>query len=452
MKKQILLLVIMLLSTLAVFPANVEINGIWYLLKGQQGIVISSQGQKYSGNIVIPSVVEYEGTSYDITSIGEGAFNNCTNLQSVSIPNTVNFIGHGAFSHCSGLVSVNIPDGVTSIEDDTFSVCSSLTSISIPNSVLSIGEYAFLECANLTSVTIGNGLKKIKKRAFDACPIESLYISNLKSWCEVIISNNTAVPNNKHFFVNGQEINHLVIPDDITAVNNYSFEAFRGLKTVVIPNSVTTIGTESFSGCQELESITIGNNVKSIGNNAFHSCRGLTTINLPQNLELIDLGAFAYCEGLASVIIPNNVTTIGKYAFTGCNKMNNIVIGEHLNYLGEFAFSECPELMNVYCYPKSLPSTAKNAFQDSYINSATLHVPSSSINLYKSSLPWKDFGNIIELTESDPNPTGIDMLKSNKTEEIKAYYNIDGKRINKLQKGVNIVHMSDGTTSKVVVK
>ena len=100
----------------------------------------------YSGNIVIPSSVVYNGITYSVTSIGISAFYECYGLTSVTIPNSVTSIGSSAFYECSGLTSVTIPNSVTSIGDDAFYGCSGLTSVTIPNSVTSIGDDAFQNC------------------------------------------------------------------------------------------------------------------------------------------------------------------------------------------------------------------------------------------------------------------------------------------------------------------
>ena len=105
-----------------------------------------------SGAVVIPSSVTNNGTTYSVTSIGEGAFEGCSSLTSVTIPNSVTSIGEGAFYECSELTSVTIPNSVTSIGDYAFYECSGLTSVTIPNSVTLIGEGAFLSCIGLTSI------------------------------------------------------------------------------------------------------------------------------------------------------------------------------------------------------------------------------------------------------------------------------------------------------------
>ncbi|MDY5921215.1 MAG: leucine-rich repeat domain-containing protein, partial [Candidatus Onthomorpha sp.] len=122
-----------------------------------------------SGAVVIPSSVTNNGTIYSVTSIGNDAFENCSGLTSVTIPNSVTSIGEWAFWECSGLTSVTIGNSVTSIGGSAFSWCSSLTSVTIPNSVTSIGERAFAWCSSLTSVTIGNSVTSIGNDAFYGC-------------------------------------------------------------------------------------------------------------------------------------------------------------------------------------------------------------------------------------------------------------------------------------------
>ena len=142
---------------------NTEL-AVWF-----RGKDIYSFSNEYTGNVVIPESVIYNGTTYPVTSIGPYAFCECSDLTSITIPNSVTSIAEEAFYSCSGLTTVTIPNGVTSIGYSAFQICSGLTSIAIPNSVTSIGGSTFSGCSGLTSVTIPNSVASIGSSAFEDC-------------------------------------------------------------------------------------------------------------------------------------------------------------------------------------------------------------------------------------------------------------------------------------------
>ena len=115
--------------------------------------------------------------------------------------------------------------------------------------------------------------------------------------------------------------------------------------------------------------------------------------------------AFQYCSCLTSVTIGNSVTSIGNYAFQYCSGLTTISIGSGVTYIGSNSFTDCPELTDVYCYAETAPQTKSNAFDGSYIEYATLHVPAASVEAYKSADVWKDFGTIVGLDGGDGSET-----------------------------------------------
>ena len=223
MKKNLLFLLFALLPMVAsAFTGTVEINGIYYNLITKGKIAeVTSNPNKYSGEVVIPSSVTYEGVECNVTSIGGYAFEGCSGLTSITIPNSVTSIGGNAFFYCSSLTSITIPNSVTSIGQSAFSRCTSLTSITIPNSVTSIGQSAFENCSSLTSITI---------------------------------------------------------PNSVTSIGNSAFYLCSSLTSITIPNSVTSIGFATFYYCSSLTSITIGSGVKNIDSYAFGNCPELTDV------------------------------------------------------------------------------------------------------------------------------------------------------------------------------
>jgi len=196
----------------------------------------------------------------------------------------------------------------------------------------------------------------------------------------------------------------ITIPNSITKIDFDAFLSCTGLSTISIPNSVTYIGDNVFFGCTGLTSIILPNNAFSMGHGVFNGCTSLKSITIPQNMTSIPDYTFQGCTSLSSVNIPNNVQRIGLQAFTGCTSLTDITIGSGVTYIGENSFSRCSKLTNVYCYSEKVPNTEINAFSESsYTEMATLHVPSSLIGTYQTTMPWSRFNNIVSLEGTEPD-------------------------------------------------
>ena len=322
----------------------------------------------YEQREYIKSVEIAEG----VTTIGNFAFDDCSDLTSVTIPNGVTIIGYVAFRNCHRMTSVDIPNSVTSIGFYAFSWCRGLTSIAIPNSVISIEEDAFYGCDGLTSITLPNGNVSIGGDAFWGCSLTSIIIPNgvtsieagAFSGCSGITSIVVESENTKY---DSRDNCNAIIE---TATNTL----VAGCKNTIIPDNVTSIGGRAFSGCSGLTSVTIPNNVTYIGESAFYGCSSLTSIDIPNSVTLIDGLAFCGCTGITSITIPNSITSIRDRAFDGCSG-----------------------LTEVYCYAENVPDTYANAFENVDLSNATLYVPAASIEAYQAAEPWSQFGNIMKI-------------------------------------------------------
>ena len=369
-----------------------------YIEKGKVAELIQNPN-KYKGDFVIPATIVHEGQEYTVTKIADGAFYNCDKLTSVTIPNSVTSIGNSAFLWCDGLTNITIPNSVTSIGTDAFSGCSKLTSVTIPNNVTSISENTFIGCSGLTSVNIGNSVTSIGVQAFRDCrKLNSVTIPNsVTSICAGA-------------FQDCSSLTSVTIPNSVTLIGHYAFSGCTGLTSVIIPNSLTSIGSCVFQNCSGLTSVTIPNNLTSIGDGAFSGCSGLTSVSIPNSLTSIGSSVFSDCSGLTSVTIPNSVTSIGVSAFWNCSGLTSVTIGGGVKYIGEQAFGRCEKLTDVYCLVEKIRGeywsgeglyTTTEAFNNSYIEYASLHVPAASINAFRSTVPWSLFKAIVALEGGD---------------------------------------------------
>ena len=294
---------------------------------------VSDSNNYVNGDVVIPSSVEYNGTTYSVTSIGDRAFSDCSGLTSVTIGNSVTSIGNMAFYGCSGLTSVTIGNSVTSIGESAFSDCSSLTSVTIPNSVTSIGYSAFSGCSGLTSVTIPNSVTSIGDYAFRGC-------SGLTS---------------------------VTIGNSVTSIGESAFNSCMGLTSVTIPNSVTSIGIDAFYWCRNLTSVTIGSGVTSIDMRAFSECPALTSVRcLAVTPPSIDNTSFSNVPSTCTLAVPCG--SIGAYTGSDWNeyfagRISEEFVFEFTVSANDATFGSVAISAGASCNEKTLTATANEGYE-----------------------------------------------------------------------------------------
>ena len=282
-RTKLLLLILAILMPMMVNADAVEINGIYYNLVSAGKIAVVTQSPSYySGDIVIPDKVPYQGDDYEVTAIGNRAFFGNSEITSIIIPNSVTSIGEFAFADCYFLSTINIPNGVTSINEAVFRNCWNISSITIPNSVTSIGYNAFLNCKGLTSITIPNSVEEIRSSAFCGCV-------NLGN---VDMPNNVSIINNETF-KRCSSLTSITIPNSVTSIGMLAFSECSSLTSITIPNSVTSLSSYSFKDCSSLISFTLGNSVVSIGSETFNGCVQLADVYCYAKSVPTASGAFA---------------------------------------------------------------------------------------------------------------------------------------------------------------
>ncbi|MGM9803270.1 MAG: leucine-rich repeat domain-containing protein [Muribaculaceae bacterium] len=313
----------------------------------------------YKGEMPANTRISIYGNTVSITA---GAFQDCENLYSISLPSTLIKIGASAFSGCIILDNLSIPNSVVEIGDGAFGG-TGLTSIKIPKSVAKIGNNPFYSCQKLAQIIVDS-----ENTVYDS-----------RNECNAIIE---------------------------TASN----ALISGCKNTEIPSDVTEICENAFIGCTDLTSIDIPNSVTKIDKFAFSFCYGLSSIVIPNSVTEIAMSTFWKCENLSTVAIPNSVTSIGEYAFCDCQNLTSITIPKSVKTIGANAF-DCNENLNVYVEwenPADESLTIDNsAFSEEVMQNGTLYVPTDTKALYEQTEPWKNFATILEYTVD-----GIDEIEA----------------------------------------
>ena len=364
--------------------------------EGSVGLQIVAEGDSYASvvgigtctdiDIVIPSIYQTEDYRFlEVTNISSRAFENCTNIKSITIPNGVTTISSDAFegcyieratipaNACAAIKNNNLKEIVitgnpwfsSNILSSAFSGCINLEKVTIGEGVRSIGTDAFSGCINLEKVTIGEGVRSIGSGAFANC-------SRL---------NNIAIPSgvtyiNGYTFSGCTSLSDVIIPESVTGIGAAAFRGCASLSSVTIPKGVTSIESWTFSGCASLSSITIPEGVTDIGYYAFSGCTSIIDITIPSSVISIKMLAFADCTGLTSVIIGERVTSIDSSVFKGCVSLERVIIPSSVTSIGGNAFWDSTNL-TIYCEAKSKPEgwdSAWNRYNDDKIYWAYLEV------------------------------------------------------------------------------
>lgn len=410
----------------------------------------SIEGQTFLGcgnltTINIPSTVEYWGN--DNGTIGFERTNWYENQ-----PDGVVYLGNILYKYKGTMPEntiINIKEGTKGIASDAFRGCTGLTSVTIPNSVSTIGSGAFNSCTNLKTITIPEnvyyiGVSAFEKTAwYDEQSEDPIYAGNVL----YKYKGKNAPPKGKNAPTN------INVKEGTLGITRNAFDDCKTIENINIPSSTRYIGITYRKG-SSLQSINVDSNnghYKSISGVLFSKDgskliwypinKSESSYSIPSGVEYIMDGVFTYSDNLESIIVPKSVVAIDRSSFSDCSKLSSIQLQDGLGYISCFVFYGCPELTDVYCHAENVPNANPYAFEDSYIENATLHVPTQSIDAYKAADSWKNFKKIVALTDDDPkpDPTGISVVR-NAEGNKSVIYDLNGVRQSEPRNGINIIN------------
>lgn len=364
--------------------------------------VISIDDQAFSSCRSLNKVVIYENS---VKTIGMVAFEYCSSLADIVLPEGVTTIGREAFILCSSLSHIDLPEGVTTIGHGTFSGCEKLSNVTLPNSLTTIEDFAFYGCSSLVDVTIPGTTTTLEFHAFKNCTsLRSVTIPNSVNTVDAPFYGCSSLSDIKvpdylyeTSIFSGTGITDITVPEGTTVVG--SFADCTKLASITFPEGIKAL--TDFSGCSSLRAIDIPDGVSVIGSALFRGCANLTKVTIPNSVVSLEWFAFSDCSSLTRITIPNHIATISSGAFSGCSLLTNVTLGSGVASIEDIAFHNAP-IRQLRCYavvPPKLHGVVDGSFSADLVKGATLYVPAGTSMAYSES-DWKIyFENIVEMEE-----------------------------------------------------
>lgn len=363
-----LLMAMIFMTALQAGAYDFEKDGIYYNISSNGNALVTyktTSYNSYSGTVIIPATVTYNGTTYNVVQINPSAFKDCADLKRVVLPATIKYLMNYAFQNCTGLTSITLPAGFYGCYNYVFDGCTNLKTViclmtspdnwnanNFPSSVLSNAKLCVPQGYKSAYESAGGCLSAFTNIVEMDCDFveDAIFYKDLGS-------NKAAVTHALRFAEDYS--GDITIPSTVTH-NGTTY-------------TVTSIGYEAFYDCDNLYSLSLPATVSEIDGYAFYDCSYLTSVNIPEGVTDINYCTFGECYSLPSITIPGSVTWIAQNAFSGCASLASIT---------------CQATTPPICVDSScFPSTA-------YSN-ATLKVPSASLNDYKQTDIWDRFTNIV---------------------------------------------------------
>ena len=363
--KKILLAFAVLAGLTSAAQTTFTVGDLNYTVTSANTVEVAGAANNDVTSIDVPATVENEGTTYNVTAIGDEAFR-WSKVVSAIIPSSVKELKHGAFNGAD-LVSITLNEGLEVIGDYSLA-CKNLTAINVPSTVRSIGGSAFFAATSLANVTLHEGLKTIGKSAFYKVPMVTLDIP-----ASVDSIYGTA-------FLYCNKLQTATLHEGLKFLGDGAFNGCTALQGMTLPSTLTHIGQECFLGNTLMENIYIGAGVEDLGE-SFMAKTGIQTINLDPantNFKLVDGalydkdGIFIYAvpmKGVTEFAIPEGTMGIYGGAFWG-SQVATVTLPESMRGVGDFAFCESA-LANIN-FPEGITYFGEQAFAATQLTEVVL--------------------------------------------------------------------------------
>ena len=314
----------------------------------------------YSRRTQIRKITISEG----VTSIGEYAFEECTNVTSISIPGSVTELNEYCFSACVSMKNITIPQSVTRIADGVFDACEKLTDIYYGGTDASWKHITSWNAGLGGNVTIhSTGVFTGKCGDNLTWTIDNNEVLTISGTGRIPDYNDPSSGGNNTapWYGYAYQIKKVVLGSGVQNIGNNAFAGCYGMTDITIPDGVTSIGDSAFDWCSALTEISIPGTVSSIGDSAFYGCSALTEISIPGTVSSIGDSVFSGCSALTEISIPDTVSSIGDSAFSRCSALTEISIPSTVSGIGSYAFSGCA--LREVEIPQGITSIQTRTFQ-----------------------------------------------------------------------------------------
>ena len=376
----------------------IYVGNIFYKIDGNNASVTNCAGgvpsnmekerSEYSGTVNVPASVTYDGVNYPVKSIGTCAFYKQSDLQAVVIPTSVTEFKLRSFAFAQNLARVtfmNREAGLISVGEAAFQECTRLNNVVLPNSTLRIDKEGFRGCSSLSNITLSNQLNYINEYAFADCPVLNNVTlpESLKS-IQIAAFNNDAA------------MSSITFPAALEGIGASAFANCPSLKDVTFNTSHynMTIGVDAFKGSNAISKVKVAHldswvsinfsnpeaNPASIAKRIYNGS-GTEIINaeVPEGPIYVNNNAFYNCQRLQSVTLPSSIQLINDNIFYGCSSLKKVV--------------------SKATNPPAFIGVKDPAEMNSVFEAADLYVPSTSVSSYASDDWWKRFKQLFKYNE-----------------------------------------------------